>query len=912
MLVSTKDELLNEVMESTKNFSFKNLRDFSANMISQKLNISRNLASQYLNELVKEGKLIKINSRPVYFIYKKFIEANFEISISKNVFLSVDQFADQLKTDKPELKNFKKAVGYNSSLAYCIEQSKAAMKYPPNGLPILLNGQSGTGKSFLAQLIYEYAVDENIIEKGSPFVSINCSEYADNPNLQMSHLFGCKNGQKYYDGYIRNAAGGILFLDEAHNLSPQCQENLFLLLDKGIYHEIGENGKWHHAEIRLILATTKDPGEAFQRAMLRRIPTIIKLPALNERSAEEKEEMILEFFKREARRISRKIFISNKVYKTLMDTTFPGNIGQLKSCICQGCADAFLHSSQNQFDINVYLYNLPEYIIPSAKLSNSLDNAEGSAMINIYSPSPNNSIDKILAFYDSVLNAYEDYKDQKSSLTELVNQEFANLNHYHDYLVYEKQYSDKKIQAIVGIIRDIFDYISNRYNIQLPSNCGFIISRRIYTQIQTNPEIRLWEEKRKSILQEIITFSEKLYPKEFSVMTEIKNLIKQNLDVCLSRIEMVLCMLSVKYYNIGKYINDVEGIIICHGYSTASSIASVANRLIGRHVYESIDMPINILTSEIVRKLRKHIQRVGISRSFILLVDMGSLENIGSELEDIPNLNMAIVNNVSTSLAIEVGYKICQGRDLKSIIKSAAENMKPVIKTIVNQKKEEAIIFTSETGTDTAEKMSELFLSSLPKAIPIKIIPCDYIRLAQNSQDDNILNKYIVLAIIGTSDPNVTGASFIYLEDIITLKKIKKINTYLSKYLNSDEIQKFNRNIIKNFSLQNVMQYLTILNADKLLDYVEEAVNKLQQLMQKKLSGETTLGIYVHICCLIERLVTKNPIETHMDLADFIQHHQAFISQVTKSFNVIEKHYGVKIPMSEIAYIYDYIANDKS
>lgn len=43
------------------------MKQFTANDISENLNISRNLASQYLNELVKETRAIKVNSRPVYF-----------------------------------------------------------------------------------------------------------------------------------------------------------------------------------------------------------------------------------------------------------------------------------------------------------------------------------------------------------------------------------------------------------------------------------------------------------------------------------------------------------------------------------------------------------------------------------------------------------------------------------------------------------------------------------------------------------------------------------------------------------------------------------------------------------------------------------------------------------------------------
>ena len=59
--------------------------------------------------------------------------------------------ARQMKT------GFRQSIGNEASLNYCIEQCKAAMQYPPNGLPLLISGAAGTGKSFFVQLTYEYA-----------------------------------------------------------------------------------------------------------------------------------------------------------------------------------------------------------------------------------------------------------------------------------------------------------------------------------------------------------------------------------------------------------------------------------------------------------------------------------------------------------------------------------------------------------------------------------------------------------------------------------------------------------------------------------------------------------------------------------------------------------------------------------
>lgn len=65
---------------------------------------------------------------------------------------------------------------------------KSAASYPPNGLPILLIGNTGVGKSFIAQLIYEYAKSINAIDENAPYVIFNCAEYANNPELLSANL----------------------------------------------------------------------------------------------------------------------------------------------------------------------------------------------------------------------------------------------------------------------------------------------------------------------------------------------------------------------------------------------------------------------------------------------------------------------------------------------------------------------------------------------------------------------------------------------------------------------------------------------------------------------------------------------------------------------------------------------------
>lgn len=129
------------------------------------------------------------------------------------------------------------------------------------------------------------------------------------------------------------------------------------------------------------------------------------------------------------------------------------------------------------------------------------------------------------------------------------------------------------------------------------------------------------------------------------------------------------------------------GIILSHGYATASSIADAANQIIGKKVFDAIDMPLDTNSGEIARLLEKHIEQYIICRNIVLMVDMGSLEQIHQELKNLGNVNLGIINNISTALAVDIGIGISGGIDMESVLKRASKNTICTYQVIRNLKK---------------------------------------------------------------------------------------------------------------------------------------------------------------------------------------------------------------------------------
>lgn len=130
---------------------------------------------------------------------------------------------------------------------------------------------------------------------------------------------------------------------------------------------------------------------------------------------------------------------------------------------------------------------------------------------------------------------------------------------------------------------------------------------------------------------------------------------------------------------------------------------------------------------------------------------MGSLNAIHRHFNRRLSTPIAIINNVSTGMAMYVGERILQGVMLEDIVREIGDDLAIEHQLYYPQTdKPRAILTTCATGLGAAANLSALLKASIPEALGIDIVACDVETLADPARREPMLSRYEVLAIVGT------------------------------------------------------------------------------------------------------------------------------------------------------------------
>ena len=262
------------------------------------------------------------------------------------------------------LEKLEKKVGQTYSFDSILGESKVlkdavslAQKVSGTDVPVLLTGETGTGKEVFAQAIHYSSKRAR-----QNFVAVNCSSFSK--EVLESEMFGHKAGSftgalKDKKGLFEEANNGTIFLDEIGEMAFELQAKLLRILETGEYIKIGDT-KPTRVNVRIIAATNRNLSQEivagrFREDLFYRLSVFqIHLPPLRERAGDIRL-LAKAFIKSFAEQLARPVVeIAPAFLEALDSQPWKGNIRELRNVIERSmivCESGYLDIADLPFDI---------------------------------------------------------------------------------------------------------------------------------------------------------------------------------------------------------------------------------------------------------------------------------------------------------------------------------------------------------------------------------------------------------------------------------------------------------------------------------------------------------------------------------------------------------------------------------
>ncbi len=260
-----------------------------------------------------------------------------------------------LSGSEPPLKNSRQQNVLLGDAPQIVSLRKYVARVAMTDSTVLITGETGTGKELVAELIHKSGV-----RRDRPFVCVNSAALPD--TLLESELFGFEKGaftgaHARYQGKLRMAHGGTVFLDEIGDLSLAAQAKILRALETREVHPLGG---WRPVSVdfRMIAATNRDveaitQSGSFRQDLFYRLNVVrIELPPLRERK-EDIPRLLQHFIETFNRQFNRSVEVFHADAVNLLQSyDWPGNIRELRNVV----EASFVNAASNQIEV----LDLPE------------------------------------------------------------------------------------------------------------------------------------------------------------------------------------------------------------------------------------------------------------------------------------------------------------------------------------------------------------------------------------------------------------------------------------------------------------------------------------------------------------------------------------------------------------------------
>jgi transcriptional regulator with AAA-type ATPase domain/transcriptional regulatory protein LevR len=888
-------------------------RGLDAAELADRMGAARHNVSADLNQLWRDGHAVKLNGRPVLFwdrnIYRQLAAHAAGAGAVAATVQPAPAPASGASGDP-----FERLIGAQESLRSQVEQAKAAVLYPPAGLHTLLVGPTGVGKSVMAELMHAFGLFSGKLPAGAPFITLNCADYAANPQLLMAHLFGAAKGaytgaDRDREGLVEQADGGILFLDEVHRLPAEGQEMLFRLIDKGLYRRLGETGAERSARVMLISATTEKIDSALLRTFTRRIPMVIALPALAERTALERFRLTRRFLRAEAAKIGVDIIVPRESLRMLLEYECLGNIGQLRNDIQLACARLFLtYLTQRREPMELAPAHLPEHIhrtIPPAR-HRSLEVADllrerGDQLI-IEKRSGAHLLDNEadagpVTFYGLIERQMADLQGQGMSAADAERVVQGSIaGHFKDFVEqvrHRHQTQRQELSKLVGteVLRAVeraLLWAEERLGRALPERILYALALHIHASVERVQTGRVIDYHIQPAADET---------PEAAVAAGLVGLIGRELGCTLPAGDAVFAAMLLRTDEAETPAQEQVGVaVVAHGH-VASAMVDVAAALTGVNLACAIDLPLDEEPAVVQERLLAMAAQGRFPGGLLLLADMGSLEAMGEVVYQRTGTQVRTVGMASTPLVVEAVHQASvPGATLDQVYHAVLTARGDMLGRDATQGLPQVVLTFCFTGAGSAHTLARMVREALgSSAQRVEVIPSQIgTGEGWNRLVATLLRSHRLLAAVGPFHPRIPGIPYISTEEIVVGQGTRRLRQLVDEGAAPappiPALAVVDHASIFAHMAASLGEHLKLTNPATTVPAALKTLNAVEQYLGRTLDDEFRVGLVMHLVCMLERKVRERLLGAPVVVS--VEHHGSLpwlpgaLRELTGIFNI--------------------------
>ena len=637
----------------------------------------------------------------------------------------------------------------------------------------------------------------------------------------------------------------------------------------------------------------------------------ISMPSLEERTLQERFDLVEKFFHQEYNQVRIPIQVNHKVMNALLSYDCKGNIGQLKADIRLICANGFLEYKMKDYDcIKVTTHILQDYIYHG--LLNSMKQKEvkeffklhdGRNFIYDQGTSEENYDRKFLDIYKEISLKFNAYAKHGVSSAE-ANESIQYYIEQYTTSLYDKLQMETQEDVLHKII-PIHIYHAVEIALQL---AGQTLARTRSTRVCVAMALHitsLMEHKRASSeltsnVQDILREN----PNEYMVAREIKEYLEKELDMLFDDQELIFFTMFLCIEKDDIETKNIALLVIAHGNGVARNMVDVANTLLHTRHGHALDMSLHQNVDEFLEIVQDKVQEIDEGKGVLLLVDMGSLLSFGELISAKTGIAIRTIDMATTPFVLEAVRKTMLSEyELDDLYKELRSYTPYIGKLYSNEHRDQstyAIMTTCMTGEGAAIKLADLIRSALPYVdeYHIELIPCN----AQSFPQKDISGK-VILAVVGAIDLHLEQVMYISSDKLILEDGLAQLQQIMQMHIGI--VDKGDERITHNFMTNNFLkETLIFLDPIKADIVIRNSFSIISKMIAIEDYNRVLIGYILHISCMIERCIRKEEMG-YEDAQHRIAQDDKLYRTIKTGMKIIEGEFQIQIRDTEVAYVMD-------